>query len=62
MYLKRKINHATIKVSWIKEPAMINHIIRDLTENDKQKRDFGAVVQVQVMWQFIREKPDEICI
>ena len=58
---KKEINHATIKVSWIKEPDY-SHSIRDLEPHPGQKTgDFGWACGASSGYvAMLREKPDEI--
>ena len=51
---KKEINHATIKVSWIKEPDYSTSLTDIQKRKDKNMvTTAGLVVQVQVMWQYI---------
>ncbi len=64
MYLEKKeINHATIKVSWIKEPDY-SHTLTDIcVENNGKgnKRDFGWACGASAGYVAIhREQPEEI--
>ena len=58
---KKHINHATIKVSWIKEPDY-SHNIRDLEPHPGQKTgDYGWACGASSGYvAMLREKPDEI--
>ena len=58
---KKEINHATIKVSWIKEPDY-SHSIRDLEPYPGQKTgDFGWACGASAGYVAIhREQPDEV--
>ena len=58
---KKHINHATIKVSWIKEPDY-SHSIRDLEPYPGQKTgDFGWACGASSGYvAMLREKPDEM--
>ena len=60
---KKEINHATIKVSWIKEPDY-SHTLNDICiENNGKgnKRDFGWACGASAGYVSIhREQPDEI--
>ena len=58
---KKEINHATIKVSWIKEPDY-SHSIRDLEPIPNEKTgDFGWACGASSGYiSIIREKPTEI--
>ena len=61
MYLEKKeINHATIKVSWIKEPDYSVSLTDIMTEKDKP-RDHGWACGASAGYVAIhREKPDEV--
>ena len=61
MYLEKKeINHATIKVSWIKEPDKSVSLTDIMTENGKP-RDHGWACGASAGYVAIhREKPDEV--
>ena len=61
MYLEKKeINHATIKVSWIKEPDYSVSLTDIMTEKDKP-RDHGWACGASAGYVAIhREQPDEV--
>ena len=57
---KKEINHATIKVSWIKEPDYSVSLTDIMTEKDKP-RDHGWACGASAGYVAIhREKPDEV--
>ena len=64
MYLEKKeINHATIKVSWIKEPDFSHSLTDICVENNGNglKRDFGWACGASAGYVAIhREQPDEV--
>jgi hypothetical protein len=60
---KKEVNHATIKVSWIKEPDYSHSLTDICVENNGkgEKRDFGWACGASAGYVAIeREKPDQV--